>query len=44
MGYEATALEGGFDAWKAQFPTESPPTVGALREPPKNEPPKNEPI
>jgi hypothetical protein len=24
MGYEATALEGGFDAWKAEYPTESP--------------------
>jgi rhodanese-related sulfurtransferase len=23
MGYEATALEGGFEAWKAQYPTES---------------------
>jgi hypothetical protein len=23
MGYEATALEGGFDAWKAEYPTES---------------------
>jgi hypothetical protein len=22
MGYEATALEGGFDAWKADYPTE----------------------
>jgi rhodanese-related sulfurtransferase len=21
--YEATALEGGFDAWKADYPTES---------------------
>jgi hypothetical protein len=26
MGYEATALEGGFDAWKAQYPTETPQT------------------
>ncbi|MBA2713517.1 MAG: hypothetical protein H0U55_08195 [Rubrobacteraceae bacterium] len=35
IGYEATALEGGFDAWKAGFPTESPQTdVGALREAP----------
>jgi rhodanese-related sulfurtransferase len=24
IGYEATALEGGFDAWKATYPTESP--------------------
>jgi hypothetical protein len=23
LGYEATALEGGFDAWKADYPTES---------------------
>jgi rhodanese-related sulfurtransferase len=23
LGYEATALEGGFDAWKAEYPTES---------------------
>jgi rhodanese-related sulfurtransferase len=23
MGYEATALEGGFDAWKAGYPIES---------------------
>jgi rhodanese-related sulfurtransferase len=22
IGYEATALEGGFDAWKAEYPTE----------------------
>jgi rhodanese-related sulfurtransferase len=22
MGYGATALEGGFDAWKALYPTE----------------------
>jgi rhodanese-related sulfurtransferase len=22
IGYEATALEGGFDAWKADYPTE----------------------
>jgi hypothetical protein len=26
IGYEATALEGGFDAWKVEFPTESPKT------------------
>jgi hypothetical protein len=38
MGFEATALEGGFDAWKAQYPTESPQTVGADRESPKNQP------
>jgi rhodanese-related sulfurtransferase len=23
LGYEATALEGGFDAWKSEYPTES---------------------
>jgi rhodanese-related sulfurtransferase len=23
LGYEATALERGFDAWKADYPTES---------------------
>jgi len=23
LGYEATALEGGFHAWKADYPTES---------------------
>jgi rhodanese-related sulfurtransferase len=23
LDYEATALEGGFDAWKAEYPTES---------------------
>jgi len=22
IGYEATALEGGFDAWKNEYPTE----------------------
>jgi rhodanese-related sulfurtransferase len=22
LGFEATALEGGFDAWKADYPTE----------------------
>jgi rhodanese-related sulfurtransferase len=22
LGYEATALEGGFDSWKADYPTE----------------------
>jgi hypothetical protein len=26
LTYEATALEGGFDAWKAEYPTESPQT------------------
>jgi rhodanese-related sulfurtransferase len=26
VGYEATALEGGFDAWKADYQTESPKT------------------
>jgi len=26
MGYEATALEGGFDVWKAQYPTVSAQT------------------
>jgi rhodanese-related sulfurtransferase len=26
IGYEATALEGGFDAWKSEYPTESPQT------------------
>jgi rhodanese-related sulfurtransferase len=24
LGYDATALEGGFDAWKDEYPTESP--------------------
>jgi rhodanese-related sulfurtransferase len=24
VGYEATALEGGFDAWKTGYPTETP--------------------
>jgi hypothetical protein len=38
MGYEATALEGGFDAWKAKYPTESPQAVGAVREPLNDEP------
>jgi rhodanese-related sulfurtransferase len=23
FGYQATALEGGFDAWKANYPTEN---------------------
>jgi rhodanese-related sulfurtransferase len=23
LGFEASALEGGFDAWKAKYPTES---------------------
>jgi rhodanese-related sulfurtransferase len=22
IGFEATALEGGYDAWKAEYPTE----------------------
>jgi hypothetical protein len=26
MGFEATALEGGFDAWKAHYPTDAPQT------------------
>jgi rhodanese-related sulfurtransferase len=31
MGFRASALEGGFDAWKAEYPVEPVETEQAVR-------------
>lgn len=31
MGYEATALEGGFDAWKEEYPLEATGSAAGAR-------------